>query len=665
MVKRTESGRDNSSGLHAEEEEKRRECVLSSCLISDTNKLRQKLGLNPLTEKNKPKLEVDSENSPKPLKDSVEENLVSSKAREILLQEPDIAATADSSDIALYSWIAKSRAFDRIKQTKQFPQPVVPTDEEGNSDENLPNLRVAHDISIFKALKPGQDVILTLEDSCILNRKGELQETEPVLENPSMALEERRSQASKQRKYDPVNSNLMTDSDSLVMNKPKEILPHYDEWLSMKGPTNYTKDSALTRPSFTLSDIHQSEDSYVPSKPLISLTSTSGLQSDFMNAQELENYRRKTKNLKFGATSSQKRKILQKMMKRKRQNKISNLAQEEEDTEKDFILPLLSQHKQQPAVIGLDDVDLENTLLYTQLSKRLPRAIPLQNENARTQSPTGSVSRETLRKTKEDPAALILQNVSLLTAKEQSVDNPNGEGSGYEKDDAENLSQTVESSDQHVEFSDITEFCRSLETPLEKIKSLKEDNATYRHGLGIEKTHREKSWRTEISAEGNEDVDEEMASCLSNEELDHEEGITEEQKRIIHEVLDEEVLDGGLVSALKFLKCRGELSDAPRRRCKNPENVPLHMASNPNTVKLEYKDEYGRVMTPKEAFRYISWIFHGKGPGKKKKEKMLRKMELEKKLKGIASNPSQLLTIKALQKQQKKGQAHLVLTRTT
>jgi len=44
-------------------------------------------------------------------------------------------------------------------------------------------------------------------------------------------------------------------------------------------------------------------------------------------------------------------------------------------------------------------------------------------------------------------------------------------------------------------------------------------------------------------------------------------------------------------------------------------------------VKLEYVDEAGRTMTPKEAFRYLSHRFHGKGSGKKKLEKRIKKAE--------------------------------------
>jgi U4/U6.U5 tri-snRNP-associated protein 1 len=47
-------------------------------------------------------------------------------------------------------------------------------------------------------------------------------------------------------------------------------------------------------------------------------------------------------------------------------------------------------------------------------------------------------------------------------------------------------------------------------------------------------------------------------------------------------------------------------------------------------VDLKYIDEYGRNMNAKEAFKHLSHQFHGKGSGKQKTEKMLKKMEDDK-----------------------------------
>ncbi|KAI7145940.1 hypothetical protein KC352_g29074, partial [Hortaea werneckii] len=47
-------------------------------------------------------------------------------------------------------------------------------------------------------------------------------------------------------------------------------------------------------------------------------------------------------------------------------------------------------------------------------------------------------------------------------------------------------------------------------------------------------------------------------------------------------------------------------------------------------VKLQYHDEYGRGMNQKEAFKHLSHMFHGKGSGKQKTEKRLKKIDDEK-----------------------------------
>ena len=59
-------------------------------------------------------------------------------------------------------------------------------------------------------------------------------------------------------------------------------------------------------------------------------------------------------------------------------------------------------------------------------------------------------------------------------------------------------------------------------------------------------------------------------------------------------------------------------------------------------VKLEYRDEFGRKLTQKEAFRQICYRFHGYGPGKKAKEKRLKVLH-------IALSPAFLYSILFIQ----------------
>ncbi|KAE9966903.1 hypothetical protein BLS_001239 [Venturia inaequalis] len=55
------------------------------------------------------------------------------------------------------------------------------------------------------------------------------------------------------------------------------------------------------------------------------------------------------------------------------------------------------------------------------------------------------------------------------------------------------------------------------------------------------------------------------------------------------------------------------------------------------TVELKYTDEFGRSMDQKEAFKHLSHQFHGKGSGKQKHEKRLKKIDDEKKKMAMSS----------------------------
>ena len=67
------------------------------------------------------------------------------------------------------------------------------------------------------------------------------------------------------------------------------------------------------------------------------------------------------------------------------------------------------------------------------------------------------------------------------------------------------------------------------------------------------------------------------------------------------------------------------------------------------SVNIEYIDDGGRSMTSKEAFRYLSHKFHGKGSGKLKTEKRHRKIQEEKLMEKMSSTDTPLNTLTKLQ----------------
>ncbi|PAA91872.1 hypothetical protein BOX15_Mlig011038g3, partial [Macrostomum lignano] len=80
-------------------------------------------------------------------------------------------------------------------------------------------------------------------------------------------------------------------------------------------------------------------------------------------------------------------------------------------------------------------------------------------------------------------------------------------------------------------------------------------------------------------------------------------------------------------------------------------------------VKLEYTDDDGRVLNQKDAFDYLSHRFHGKGSGKKKTEKRLKKIKEEELLKSMGSSDTPLGTAEKLHaKLERQGTAYVCLS---
>ncbi|KAJ1983691.1 hypothetical protein H4R34_001119 [Dimargaris verticillata] len=80
-------------------------------------------------------------------------------------------------------------------------------------------------------------------------------------------------------------------------------------------------------------------------------------------------------------------------------------------------------------------------------------------------------------------------------------------------------------------------------------------------------------------------------------------------------------------------------------------------------VRLEYTDEFGQQLDPKEAFRQLSHKFHGKYSGKAKTEKRLKKMEQERRRLATSQDDTPLHLSSVFQQQQKNsGNAYVVLS---
>ena len=80
-------------------------------------------------------------------------------------------------------------------------------------------------------------------------------------------------------------------------------------------------------------------------------------------------------------------------------------------------------------------------------------------------------------------------------------------------------------------------------------------------------------------------------------------------------------------------------------------------------VELKYFDQHGREMQVKEAWKHLSHRFHGRMPGHKAQEKMMKKIELEKQSERMAAGDTPNGMAHAFaERVERMGQAHMVLS---
>ncbi|KAH6926014.1 hypothetical protein HPB50_012953 [Hyalomma asiaticum] len=144
-----------------------------------------------------------------------------------------------------------------------------------------------------------------------------------------------------------------------------------------------------------------------------------------------------------------------------------------------------------------------------------------------------------------------------------------------------------------------------------------------------------------------------------NRDEEAEELLDREKEPILEEEPD---LSIGISGCTEACSEEGDDDKASRReRYCGPVSDFKEKDSYKPDVKLEYIDDGGRILNAKEAFRYLSHKFHGKGSGKNKVDKRAKKLDQAAKLKQMSSTDTPLSTLKLLQEKQKELQSPYIL----
>ncbi|CAH0714097.1 unnamed protein product, partial [Brenthis ino] len=620
-----------------------------SLSIQETNKLRAKLGLKPLEVAEKPaedgKIKDDlGEFYHKPAAnlsrqraaDKLRERLAERREKrhiENKLQTTLLAEASDDDDAS--AWVKKSRDIEKQKQEAakraaaldeldaEFGVGALLAEEARGERQRayapaqLRGMRVAHDL---QALPDEHTTVLTLADKEVLAEDGE-----DVLVNVNIVDDEKYKKNISERKKARAGYQAYDEEAeaAAALGLPRAVLAHYDD---APAPAGFRIGDDAAHAA-ALQDAKRAQLAAItPGKRLESLQRAElRLARDYLDEQEMTQFKKVKRKGKIRKKPKQEPIDVE-------EHEAGNAPLDTDDTE---VKP-----EQLWATPAQDD---EETELDSELQEALARARRLRAPRAAS------------------PAAPKVEEI-LQHLKQEETEEAGEAGA--------------------VMVLDATaEFCRTLG-----------DIPTY--GLAGNRDHQAEIMDFDREEAEPEPETEPAAGAWSRVDVDSEQpadlgaGATAGLEA-------EPALGAGVAGALRLALSKGYLeragaAPAPRApraapalaahysiedksyadderpaRRERVSNAPLSdFREKPGfrpAIKLEYVDDDGRALCPKEAFRYLSHKFHGKGPGKNKQEKRIKKAVQEGLMKKMSSTDTPLGTLSMLQQKQRETQSPYVV----
>ncbi|KAG5312892.1 SNUT1 protein, partial [Acromyrmex insinuator] len=634
----------------------------TSLSIEETNKIRAKLGLKPL--------EVDntSKDDPSKIKDDLGEfyhkpapnnsdKIKAQKLREKIgtqKEKRQIEANLSKmkslgeidSDDDTQVWINKSRQLEEEKKKAEMRAKMLDQlDEEfgiGNlvkeeiytarntayTEKDLKGLKVEHNLETFEE---GKTVILTLKDQEVLN------ENDDLLVNVNMIDNERykRSVLNKIKKptYDPYADENF-DEYGFPKNK---ILEKYDEEIDGEKKDNFMlgANNAIEFKRRQIETVKQR----LANKKLETLQMAEPkLASEYYNEEELAKFKKPKKKIRKIRT--------------KKKLKADDLV----PVDNDYLRDLGSRRRKKPEdskdndTLDVDDLEAPAEDLTGIKLEEDDKELELQLALKKTQ------------RLKEGHSASIQKTIETIKHE---------------------ILNSEESQSGNIVLNSTAEFCRTLgDIPTYGLAGNREENGQElmdfeMDGIKEEPPANEEeddgrgAWNTvHLDENISEPVVMEAAILDAEPSLGH--GVGGALKLAMSKgYLQKE--DSNRPSASRFAhlqaqnysiedKTYGDDDKFGRRdRFNGPTSDFKEKEGFKPNVKLEYIDDDGHVLCAKEAFRYLSHKFHGKGPGKNKVEKRMKKAEQEVLMKRMSSTDTPLGTLNLLQAKQKETQSPYIV----
>ncbi|KAH6913094.1 SART-1 family-domain-containing protein [Coprinopsis sp. MPI-PUGE-AT-0042] len=640
-----------------------------SISLEETNKIRISLGLKPLTDDKAPgedKEKTAEDNYAKrreqEAKDretkKIQDRIAKVRNRRELNASLKGATLGDvDGDDDTMKWIKRSKKKEKElaqKRLKEF-EDVEKAAEGEYSERDLAGLKVSHDLD---DLGEGEDTILTLKDSRILDNE------EDELQNVEMAEEERRKKNQdlriKKRDYTGYDDDEFTEGAQGLMKR--SILAKYDEEIEGSKSTEFRLGSSSNVSKKTKQNEEMQAQAAAVNKSLLSI--------DYAKNLETQDY------LQEGDVGFKKPKTKKKRPSRRAPTELDDGDGMDVDAK-----PVPIQRDLDANFV--DDDDLQAALARSRKAKL----------------------RKTHKLTPEELAQKIAEQrlQDAEDVKEEEADT----GAGLVFDETSEFVQAV----------GINPVVKPKQEPKEPRLSEQEDVKPSRPQAlapGDVPMDEVEAGEVRVKEEDEEDISMAMLDDIESAfKQDDDTEVKQEEEEFAVGTSNEQNFSSGMAATLSILRQQGILKpptddqrererlqkqrdlwlaqqryniakrelekyqskgagrDQAQREYDNRlremqerrQNIDEFNSGYKPDVNIAYHDEHGRQLTVKEAWKALSHKFHGKGSGKMKTEKRLKKIEEERKKLAMASGDTPLSMNKAFQQRQEKlGQAHFVLS---
>ncbi|KAF7663909.1 hypothetical protein LDENG_00195900 [Lucifuga dentata] len=652
----------------------------ASLSIEETNKLRAKLGLKPL-EVNETKKELGTKEEPvvaetiNPVliqqQKDMKEKLAAMKEKRIQNQKLGKVKTLAEDDWLddTAAWVERSRKLAKEKEMaekraklleemdEEFGVSSLVEEEFGQrkkdlyTAQNLKGLKVQHKVESFSE---GQTLILTLQD------KGVLEEEEDVLVNVGLVDKEKAEKNVELKKKKPDYKPYEEEEsvDDMITFKPRSVLSKYDVEIDGEKKKSFRLNAGGFADGERERELEAMRETLRNQAQSLEMPSLS-IASEYYTPLEMVGFK-KTKRRVKKIRKKEKHTLADKLLDDTRSSDFGSRTRgrgckqmddegeevKEEESKLTQLIPQMSDD------IRMAEMDISDDDGFTP-----PEPAAMEEDEAEQE-----LQKQLEKQRKLKQKQLLKDSGEKVAEKIKYLDR------GDHSNDPEKKSNIV--------FNATSEFCRTLgDIPTYGLSGNREDQE--------EIMDFEQEAEKDDAGDSDSDMDENVGWSTVN--------LDEEQKQpdfsiASTTILDEEpIVNSGLAAALMLCKNKGLLDTQMQKvaRVKAPKGVLPNgdyciedkMGFDDKysrreeyrgftqdfkekdgykpDVKIEYVDDSGRRLTPKEAFRQLSHRFHGKGSGKMKTERRMKKLEEEALLKKMSSSDTPLGTVALLQEKQK------------